>query len=78
MDYIVIDCPHCKHSIIIYKNEINCRIFRHAVYKNSGEPVAPHLPKEDCDRLVLTNEVYGCCKPFKLDNDNVPEICDYI
>ena len=78
MDYIVVDCPHCKDSIIIYKNEINCRIFRHAVYKNSGQPVPPHLSKEECDRLFSTNEIYGCCKPFKLNENDVPEICGYI
>jgi len=76
MDYLLISCPHCGDSIIIYKHEINCRIFRHAVYK-SGEPVSPHLPKEECDRLVANNEVYGCCKPFQLIGD-IPEICDYI
>lgn len=75
--YIIVSCPHCNESILIYKNEINCRIFRHAVYKN-GENVNPHLPKEECDKLVLTDKVYGCCKPFRLNEQNIPEICEYI
>lgn len=75
--YIIVSCPNCNDSILIYNNEINCRIFRHAIYK-TGQQVNPHLPKEECDRLVSNNEVYGCCKPFKLNDENVPEICDYI
>ena len=74
MDYLVIECPHCHDSIIIYKNEINCRIFRHAVFKN-GEQVNPHASKEECERLV---DIYGCGKPFQLNEKDEPEICDYI
>jgi len=77
-DYFIVNCPHCNESIIIYRNEINCRIFRHAVFRASGEPVNPHLPQQDCERLVASSEVYGCCKPFLLNADNVPEICYYI
>ena len=64
MDYIIVVCPHCTDFIMIYKNEINCRIFRHAVYK-SGDNVNPHLNKIECDRLYQNNEIYGCCKPFR-------------
>lgn len=73
MDYLIIECPHCHESIIIYKNEINCRIFRHAVFKN-GEQINPHASKEECERL----DVYGCKKPFRLNEKDEPEICDYI
>ena len=75
MDYLVIECPHCHDSIIIYKNEINCRIFRHAVFKN-GEQINPHASKEECERLV--GSIYGCGKPFQLNEKDEPEICDYI
>ena len=37
--YIVL-CPHCGDSILI--EQINCRIFRHAVYKTTGEQMDPH------------------------------------
>ena len=77
MDYNVINCPHCNDLIIIYNNEINCRIFRHAIYKN-GDNVNPHTTKEECDRLVQNGEIYGCGKPFQLDDNNQPFICDYI
>ena len=77
MDYIVINCPHCNDFIIIYCNEINCKIFRHAIYKN-GTNVNPHASKEECERLLHNNEIYGCGKPFILNENNQPIICDYI
>ena len=77
-DYFIVNCPYCNESIIIYRNETNCRIFRHAVFRASGDPVNPHLSQEDCERLVASGEVYGCCKPFRLNAENVAEICDYI
>ena len=78
MDYLVIECPHCHDSIIIYKNEINCRIFRHAVFKSNGEPINPHTSKEECEKLVETGSVHGCGKPFQLNEKDEPEICEYI
>jgi len=76
-DYLIINCPHCNLDVFIHKNEINCRIFRHAVYKN-GDQVNPHLDQISCEKLVESDQVYGCCKPFLLNVDNKPEICDYI
>ena len=31
-DYIIIECPHCKQSILVYKKEFNCKIFIHGVF----------------------------------------------
>lgn len=70
-------CPHCQENIIIYDNEINCGIFRHAVYKSNYQQVEPHLPKEQCDNLIKSDLVYGCAKPFRIEN-NIISICDYI
>lgn len=78
MDYLIVECPHCFDQIIIYKNEINCRIFRHGIYKNTGMNMNPHENKNECDRLYANDEIYGCGKPFKLDNDDKPVICEYI
>ena len=77
-EFYIIECPHCKLDVVIYKNELNCRIFRHAVYKHNGEQVNPHLNKNECDKLVETDQVYGCCKPFLLNEENKAEVCDYI
>jgi len=81
-DFYVFKCPHCQQYVQVHKNEINCRIFRHAVYKNNMVPISPHASKDQCDNLVATDQVYGCAKPFMLsrntDNDFVVEICGYI
>lgn len=77
-DYLIINCPHCQDSVVIYKNQIKCRIFRHAIYKKTNKQVNPHMPQNKCEALVASNKVYGCCKPFRLNKENQPEICDYI
>lgn len=69
-------CPHCQGGIFI--EEINCRIFRHAVYKETNEPICPHAPQEECVRLVESGKVYGCGKPFRLDEKDKPVECGYI
>lgn len=62
--YIVL-CPHCGDSIII--EQINCRIFRHAVYKTTGEQMDPHICKEVCEKARMDGVIYGCARPFLLD-----------
>lgn len=68
MDVLGFECPHCTGHIIILKQDINCAIFRHGIYK-TGQLVNPHATKEECDRLVSEDLVLGCCKPFKLVQD---------
>jgi hypothetical protein len=74
---LIVLCPHCFENIVIYKNEINCAIFRHGVYKKDNNQIDPHLNKIECDNLYNSGLIYGCGKPFKLVND-IPEICDYL
>ena len=76
----VFECPHCDILLQVNKEQTNCRIFRHAIYKNNYIQVDPHLPKEMCDNLVKNNLVFGCCKPFQLFLTDNPyaDICDYI
>jgi hypothetical protein len=74
-----IKCPHCDDFIYIEK--LNCRIFRHAVYKKNNEQIDPHTPKNICEKLINNNEIYGCGKPFKINtinNIHNAVICDYI
>ena len=77
---IIIICPHCNIPVEI--EQINCAIFRHAIYKNNHQQVPPHSSKFLCDQLVEHNLVYGCCKPFRLiqHNDGTygAEVCEYI
>jgi len=78
---IELKCPHCSEYFIVSINEINCGIFRHAVYKSNLLPIPPHENKINCDKLITDNMVYGCAKPFKIIKNNnlyIAEICDYI
>jgi hypothetical protein len=80
-DYLVFPCPHCEELTVVMKNEINCQIFRHAIYKNSYEQVNPHLPQKLCEYLTRNNITYGCSKPFRIDKVNEKFIvskCEYL
>ena len=81
--YYIVECPHCLEDIVIYKNEVNCGIFRHGVYRSSLQPIPPHLGREECDRLFNNEEIYGCSKPFKVIKKESIDglevcVCDYI
>ena len=74
-----INCPHCQGLIIVIK--LNCHIFRHGIYKNNGQQINPHAPKNVCDELVKNDLIFGCGKPFlikKEKDEYVSIICDYI
>lgn len=77
----IYNCPHCNGTIMTEEKETNCKIFRHGVYKKSGNQINPHEKKEICDDLYEKNEIYGCGKPYRLilnNNSCSVEICDYI
>ena len=79
-DFYIFECPNCDEEIIVNKTELNCRIFRHAIYKHNYEQVNPHLPKESCETLIKEDKVYGCCKPFEVIDMNgklYVTICEY-
>lgn len=82
MDDIILNCPHCKHIVVVNRKDINCAIFRHAILRENGEQIDPHSSKEICDNLVNAGKVFGCAKPFKLvrvDSLNfIAEKCEYI
>ena len=78
---LLFECPHCSQLVQISIAELNCKIFRHAVYKNTMHQVDPHMGKEDCDRLFMSSLVWGCAKPFRvIERDGVYSVekCDYI
>jgi len=68
---IIVECPHCKNLVEII--QLNCRIFRHAVDANFIQ-LSPHAPKEICEKQT----VYGCGKPFRINENNEAVKCDYI
>lgn len=58
-------CPHCLGGVQVQTDQVACRIFRHGAYKlPDNPPIGPHTSKEECDRLVATNAITGCAKPF--------------
>jgi phage terminase large subunit GpA-like protein len=74
-----VQCPHCDEYIYIEK--LNCSIFRHGVMKKNNKQIDPHSSKEICDKLFKDGKIYGCGKPFKIENVNnvyITVICDYI
>lgn len=73
MTDIILECPHCKGTIVVNEKQINCAIFRHAILKSNGKQVDPHLKKDKCDELVSANKVIGCCKPFRMIKESVIE-----
>jgi len=76
---IIKPCPNC--NMLVHIEEINCAIFRHGIYKSTGEQLYPHLSKVKCEQLVKENLIWGCGKPFKLIVDNIEPVlikCDYI
>jgi hypothetical protein len=77
MEEFIFECPHCKLLIIVKKEEINCKIFRHGVLKDTLTMINPHSSKEICDELKEKDLIYGCGKPFSFDGEKV-EIIDYI
>lgn len=80
-DYYIFSCPHCEQYIKVHINDTNCCIFRHAVHKNDLSQINPHASKEECEKLLIENKVFGCAKPFRIkknDNKLYAEICDYI
>ena len=78
-EFIIITCPHCSLDIIIHLNEINCHIFRCGVIKETGQQIPSHETKEICEMLFNNNLIYGCGKPFILNEiTKLPEKCDYI
>jgi len=76
----IITCPYCDEFILIH--ELNCCIFRHGYFIETGEQIDPHSSKETCEELLQSGKIYGCGKPFKIVvlEDGTWEIqkCDYI
>lgn len=84
---ILVLCPHCSQLIEIV--ELNCCIFRCGIYRCNGFQLPPHLPKIECDRLAESGSIYGCGKPFRIEESEsesesesekkyIAIICDYI
>lgn len=71
-----VNCPHC--NILIEVLQLNCKIFRCGIYKNTFQQIDPHLPKKVCDELKSKDLIYGCGKPFFVNENYESIVCDYI
>ena len=80
----IIQCPHCSDIIIIDSKDINCGIFRHAVYRTNLQQLNPHASELECKSLVDRGSILGCGKPFQVTrslsnpSELIVNICDYI
>jgi len=66
-----VTCPQCQGLVIIEENEVNCAIFRHGVFRNSGQPIPPHSKLDQCQRWVENNEIWGCGAAFSLNKSTL-------
>ena len=81
MSDLIFYCPWCNGTIVVKQNELNCKIFRHGMYKNNGKQMDPHLSKQLCDEAIENDLIHGCGKPFRVTgsgDDLITEKCDYI
>ena len=77
----IFTCLHCNEPFVIFKKDFNCKILRHGVLRDSSTPMNPHASKEECDKLVKEEKIYGCGKPLRIvkkDGSYIVEICDYL
>jgi len=74
-------CPHCEGAVEVAVAQINCAIFRHGSFKETGQPMNPHASEIECDAATASGAIHGCGKPFRLvqqDGAWTAEVCEYI
>jgi len=71
---LIINCPHCDQ--MIYVEELNCKIFRCGIFKDTYTQIPQHASEKECDKFV-SDGIYGCGKPFLLNENNIVEKCNY-
>lgn len=64
MSYFI--CPNCQGLVEII--EVNCGIFRHAIYKD-GNPVNPHMTQAEYEKNK--DKILGCGLPFQFFNGSL-------
>ena len=58
----IYECPWC--SIKIMFSAVNCGIARCGIYKDTGEPLPPHMTQTEAEQLGDT--IWGCSNPFQI------------
>ena len=72
---LIVKCPHCDMYIEILS--LNCAIFRCGIYKENYLQINPHSPRWECEELKINDSIFGCGKPFKIENGESVK-CPYI
>lgn len=77
---LTFECPHCGGLVQVAQNETNCRIFRHAAYRATQQPINPHAGAAECAQLLADGLVDGCAGPFELVLGPEPyaQVCGYV
>jgi len=81
---LIFACPHCQGTVQVAPQDLNCRIFRHGVFRQipGTPPIPPHASQEECERWVVRGEILGCGGPFQLTEDNPPNfkvrVCGFV
>jgi hypothetical protein len=57
-------CPHCDLWTEVPEKDLNCKIFRHGVYKSNFHPINPHASQEEIARIKDT--ILGCGGPHQI------------
>ena len=67
----------CFGIWINFEHKTSRQISSIRYFKKDMKFVPPHAPKEECEKWLKKNLVWGCAKPFKFDGRTV-EKCGYI
>lgn len=63
-----VNCPYCDGKVEIL--ELNCRIFRHGIFKETGRQIGQHLKEDFVNKLLNENKIWGCGLQFKIQRDD--------
>ena len=72
------ECCRCGQAFIVERDQLNCRIFRCGIIKTSGVQLEPHATRGVCEYYYNNGLLYGCGKPFRIDDNLQVVKCDYI
>jgi len=64
--FYIFPCPHCQALVMVHHKEINCAIFRHAVFRRNMKPINPHSSEAQCYAYLAQGLIYGCAKPYQM------------
>lgn len=64
-------CPHCNILIAVPTKDIKCTRFCHGNFKKGLKPISPYTTKDESERLLKEDLIYGCGKPFIFDGRKV-------